>query len=423
MSMSEEKTAAGATARPDKVVFIGTYAEGGYLTSVFESGLYGQMAANNVEKSYIDGISAACGKPIDVLSALVTSAYPGGKKLFVGTNETATRTARITNVGSLNLPYLNLFSQTASLKKAAKKWAKRQQKQNPDESVLVIVYAMRLSFLSAAEVIKRIIPASTVINIVPDLPKFMHFNQSALRKYLSESNQRVLCKKQACVDGFVLYAAKMAEQLGVENRPWKVIEGIINARPAIEKGGKSPIKTVVYTGGIEKEYGLELLVEGFRKAALPDTRLRIYGSGSYVPELKEIEKQSPNIEYCGFVDADAAYAAMSGADLLVNPRPSAGEFTKYSCPSKILEYMSTGVPVLMTRLEGIPPEYFAHAYAIERETADGVAEALRSVFALPDEQREQVGKSAKDFVLNGKSAKAQVSRLLEFARSIAAKRD
>ena len=48
---------------------------------------------------------------------------------------------------------------------------------------------------------------------------------------------------------------------------------------------------------------------------------------------------------------------------------------KYSFPSKNMEYMVSGTPVLTTRLPGMPMEYYPYVYFIEEESADGIAAA------------------------------------------------
>lgn len=410
---------------PDKVVLIGTYAAGEHFSCVFDSGLYQQMAANRVEGYYIEGLSHILNRRVDVLSALVTVPFPKARTFFVRGNQCTTESATVQNAGFLNIPYASLFFQTASLCALAKKWAG----ENKDKSVLVVVYAMRLPFLAAAQKIKRMIPSATVINIVPDLPEYMHFNQTLLRRLLSKANQSVLCKKQTCVDGFVLYAEKMKDALQIGDKPWIVTEGIFNAKPiAATKRDLEPTdqkqagRTIVYTGGMEQEYGLDLLIEGFLLADIPSAELHLYGSGSYAKKVIEVQKQAPSVKYMGLVDSAEAYSAMCCADLLVNPRPSTADFTKYSCPSKVLEYLSTGVPVLMTRLGGIPSAYYSYAYTIEEETAEGLARSLQYVFSQSEAARMELGKRARAFILDKKNASTQVSRLLELAERIAAKK-
>lgn len=45
------------------------------------------------------------------------------------------------------------------------------------------------------------------------------------------------------------------------------------------------------------------------------------------------------------------------ATLLVNPRKGHEEYTKYSFPSKTMEYMASGTPTIMYKLPGLPIEY------------------------------------------------------------------
>ena len=52
------------------------------------------------------------------------------------------------------------------------------------------------------------------------------------------------------------------------------------------------------------------------------------------------------------------------ATLLVNPRPTTEEFTIYSFPSKNMEYMASGTPLLTTKLPGMPEEYHQYVLAI-----------------------------------------------------------
>jgi glycosyltransferase involved in cell wall biosynthesis len=43
---------------------------------------------------------------------------------------------------------------------------------------------------------------------------------------------------------------------------------------------------------------------------------------------------------------------------MLNPRDPSWRGTPYSFPSKLLEYLTTGKPIISTRLPGIPAEYF-----------------------------------------------------------------
>ena len=60
------------------------------------------------------------------------------------------------------------------------------------------------------------------------------------------------------------------------------------------------------------------------------------------------------------------------ATLLINPRFSNEEYTKYSFPSKNMEYMASGTPILTTKLPGMPKEYYEYIYLFEEESIEGM---------------------------------------------------
>ena len=105
------------------------------------------------------------------------------------------------------------------------------------------------------------------------------------------------------------------------------------------------------------------------------------------------------------------------ASLLVNPRPRAPEYTKYSFPSKNMEYMVSGTPTLTTVLPGMPTEYYPYVYLLEDESPDGVAAKLKEIFSASFEERKQKALSARRFVLETKSNIVQSRKIRDFLRS------
>ena len=101
------------------------------------------------------------------------------------------------------------------------------------------------------------------------------------------------------------------------------------------------------------------------------------------------------------------------ATLLVNPRPTHEEFVKYSFPSKTMEYMASGTPVLTTKLPGMPKEYYEYVDFIHSETPDGVAQALKQVLSLTDETLFEKGCRAREFVLKHKNNVVQARKILK----------
>ena len=109
------------------------------------------------------------------------------------------------------------------------------------------------------------------------------------------------------------------------------------------------------------------------------------------------------------------------ASLLINPRYTEAEFTKYSFPGKNIEYMVSGTPTLTTLLPGMPKEYFPHVYLLDDETVDGMANMLREIHSKPKEEIERLGQETKEWMLKNKNNKAQVAELIHFVNDCFAK--
>ena len=218
-----------------------------------------------------------------------------------------------------------------------------------------------------------------------------------------------------CTD-YVLLTEAMNDYIRNPVKPYVILEGhsdisMKEKMPSMDK--KQPVRTVFYAGGVSRQYGLADLTEGFLQSDLPNTRLEIYGPGDYVQELQSIAEKDPRVFYGGMLLNTEIVAKEQEATLLVNPRPTHEEFVKYSFPSKTMEYMASGTPVLTTRLPGMPKEYYPYVYFIEEESADGIAAALKAVLEHTDEELFRKGQEARDFVLNGRNNVVQAKKLLQ----------
>ena len=248
-----------------------------------------------------------------------------------------------------------------------------------------------------------------LITIVTDLPDMMS----------SGMTRRINNNFFNLVDGYILLTEQMNERVNLKNKPYLVLEGHVDSELIVPKDidrhetviGK---KVVLYAGSLLKLYGIQNLVEGFIKADITDSELHIYGYGDYSEDLVELAKKHSNVIYYGVrPNAEIVEDELKSA-LLVNPRPVAPEYTKYSFPSKNMEYMVSGTPVLTTKLPGMPTEYYPHGYLLEEETPRGISEKLQEIFKAPIEFREEKGLAAREFVLSCKTNVAQAKKIIEF---------
>lgn len=228
---------------------------------------------------------------------------------------------------------------------------------------------------------------------------------------------RIAARELTRYDGYILLTEAMNERVNPHKKPYCVIEGQADA--AMRQAGlhaiaKDPEPVCLYAGMLHARYGILRLVRAFMLLDCPQARLVLYGAGDARDEILRLAEQDGRIEYRGVADNATVVDAQRRATLLINPRPSDESFTKYSFPSKNLEYMASGTPVLTTRLPGMPEEYHPYVYLFDGETPEAMADMLARVLALPVEARDRMGRAARDFVLDRKSNVSQARRVLTF---------
>jgi glycosyltransferase involved in cell wall biosynthesis len=115
-----------------------------------------------------------------------------------------------------------------------------------------------------------------------------------------------------------------------------------------------------------------------------------------------------------FLSHDELQQRLAAAHVLVNPRPVDQDFVRYSFPSKLIEYLAAGTPVITTRLPGIPSDYDRKVVFAEADTAAGLREALSHVMDMAPGDTEVLSKSASEFIRTTRSAESQGKRIRSF---------
>jgi glycosyltransferase involved in cell wall biosynthesis len=213
----------------------------------------------------------------------------------------------------------------------------------------------------------------------------------------------------------------MNEIVNPKRYPYIVLEGHADlAMKDVENSleNKADKKICLYAGSLRRIYGIENLVRGFIKSNVPESELHIYGSGDFEKDLTELAKQYENVKYMGLAPNSEIVDAEVRATLLVNPRPIGEDYTKYSFPSKNMEYMASGTPVLTTKLPGMPADHLPHVYLIEDESSDGIAEVLGDLLTKSPEELFEKGKTAKEFILEEKNNIKQAKKLIDLINKL-----
>lgn len=281
----------------------------------------------------------------------------------------------------------------------------------------IFIYSTSYQALKAASRYKKKHPGVCIVNMIADLPEYMSQSKS-LYKLLKDIGVRMYYRIVNQVDGFVLLAPKMRERMPIEYKPWIQIEGVYNDSVTVEPQEKSPEKVVLYTGALDRRYGIEDLVNAFSGIEDSDYRLWICGSGNSVPVIQESARRDSRIKYLGVISREEVLALQRRATVLVNPRHSSEEFTKYSFPSKTMEYMASGTPTLMSPLLCLPEEYKQYLYFFEDESIEGIRNKIIEVCETDRSQLQEFGNNAAMFILGSKTQIHQCEKIISFIESL-----
>ena len=370
-----------------------------------------QGAANTFQNNLLAGFKDVS-ENITVMNTLPVATYPKYKQIFMKTQKGDILGFNSTEIGYINLPILKQITRYFAYKKQIKKWIKETKGEKA-----IVAYSLYLPFEKLFKFIKRNYPEVKTSLICPDLPcEFGILPKNKIKAAIQLSYGRKALKLAKYSDSFTLLTEEMKTPLNVEDRPYTVVEGVCNKKKT-ENTEKQEEKTVLYTGTLNKQFGILTLLEAFKLIEDPEARLWICGGGDSKQAVIEAAEKDNRIKFFGYVTKKEVEKLTERATLLINPRANEGHYTKYSFPSKTMEYMVSGKPVVMYKLDGIPEEYDPYLNYINGDTAEDMKDAIIAIFSKTAQERENLGKNAAEFVRENKNSFIQANKILRLLKS------
>lgn len=374
-----------------------------------------QNAANAYQHNLLEGFDAVSNGEVEIFNLPFVGSYPRrfSKMFFPPCNDFVFTKTKISGIEFFNLSIAKHFSRYYSLLRVlrGRDWG---------ASDVLIVYSMHLPFIAAAIALKKAHPNIRICLIIPDLPEFMSDSPNLFYKFFKWIDSALLKKCMGRIDCFVVLTNAMVDRLGINPLKAIVIEGVAseNSNSNIENIVDSPKKSILYSGTLAGRYGIRDLIDAFMEIEGENYELLVCGDGDAKQYVCDAAHRDRRIKYLGQLERTVILDLQRRSWTLVNPRTSDGEYTKYSFPSKIIEYMLSGRPVVMHRLEGIPSEYYDNCFLTETSDGLGLKNCLLSVLEMNSLELSAFGNKARKFVLENKSSTKQVRRIMGLIESI-----
>ena len=154
------------------------------------------------------------------------------------------------------------------------------------------------------------------------------------------------------------------------------------------------------------------MLDAFLKLDDNSVELWFCGSGEMEESIKAAASIDSRIKFLGFQRQEDVWKMQREVSLLVNPRQNTEAFTKYSFPSKTMEYLASGTPVLMYKLDGIPDEYDTYLHYVTGNTVDDLTAAIADIMNTDSLVLEENALRAQQFIMSQKNAVVQAKKIL-----------
>lgn len=313
------------------------------------------------------------------------------------------------------LPFIKDFSIKFRLRHRVKQWIKKNI--DRDERLVILTYTPSSFFIEALAPLKKMYPKLIISSIITELIDFSYMsaaNKSFLKQLQQKRERKLVHKAYNTIDRFILLSKAMEERIPQAVGHSMIMEGLYAGDFMESKKTETKERLLLYTGGLQPYVGVKELVDAFMTIDNPNIRLVICGAGAMADYIQKKRLEDDRIVFEGRVPREKALELQKEATALINPRFSTEEFTKYSFPSKTMEYMASGTPMIGFRLAGIPEEYYEHMYIVPATDTDTIAKTVQCVLELPSDELRSKGREAAQFIKNNKTAKHQATRVLDF---------
>ena len=379
-----------------------------YLNSISRIGI--SVAHQKFQTNVYNGLRSV-GNNVTFLSVLPMGNFPA--KIRVPYSRGRTHPDGGIEVGSVNLPGIKHFAREKRLYSEILKWAGGDA-----SSKAIVIYDLYIPFLKAA-VRARQKTGVRVFVIVPDIPGRLNVEYGSynlLTRIYKDRQARESVELMRQTDGAFLLTSHMAEALDIKDKHWMVLEGMVDGfEPSVSDSGD---KVFLYSGQLNEQVGLRDLLNVW-DLLTPDYKLYLCGNGTMEDEVTSFASSHSNVKFLGFLGKNRMSEVEKEASFYINPRKRSEIYTRYSFPSKTLEYIKTGKPVISYKLDGIPDEYDSILFYPDDDSAEALVKKITEVSALSPEELKAIGEKQRRFI-ETKTTKVQCARMTDFMREVTA---
>jgi glycosyltransferase involved in cell wall biosynthesis len=191
----------------------------------------------------------------------------------------------------------------------------------------------------------------------------------------------------------------------------------------VQRTSANSKQVILFPGGLQWHQGVDIAIKAFAqlRRRLPEVEFHIYGEGNMKPNLVSLAGElglNGSVRFCKPLPLREVAVVMSNADLGVVPK-RADSFGDEAYSTKIMEFMSLGVPVVVANTK-VDRHYFNDSVVrfFESGNADALAQAMFEVLSNQQLRREMAARASEYAVRNSwQNRKADYLKLVDLLGS------
>lgn len=370
-------------------------------------------AGNLAQNGFVEALKT--GGILDrVWSFQPLAVWPRRKRIFsAGGCETLACGAKARLLPLINLPIVREFVRYMAVAFCLIVWSVG----NIKHKRVVVIY----NIFYPAAIFMRLVTWLTGVKLVPiiyELGSIGGYKIDWFHKYISKG----IVEKSGfwCIprfDGRILISDAIARDFAPGRHYVRIDGGITNMvtdRLFALTPSDSDEFRMMFAGGVNHWNHIEAML-AFMKSN-PDRRIRLWvaGAGNQVPLVLDAARSDARIVYLGSLNHNELFRRYAEADCLLNLRDMSDPALAYHFPSKLLEILAIGKPVITSSTNHAKEAYGHICKVIDR--IEDLGSAVGELMDMPPEERCEYGRRAREWMLVNKTWNAQGATIAKYIK-------
>ena len=246
-----------------------------------------------------------------------------------------------------------------------------------------------------------------VIGVCTDSPSNISGTKKSFTEYLLSH-----CSNYS---GYIALTKALNKIYNPSSRPSYILEGIVeeNEGSSLEENAK---KYFFFGGALMPKYGVFNLIKAFKNLNDENVDLLICGHHGDKNKLRAEIGKNQNIKFLGLLPVNKVLEYERKSLAMINPRPFSEDLDRFSIPSKTLEYMSAGRPVISVKNTILKEKFPDEIIWVDSYEVHDLEAGLKQVLSMSEKERAKLGNDAKNRVLTLYSLKSVSTNINYFLK-------